>query len=215
MEHPAKYSDKFIPIFAKALIGYDKVYDPMAGTGKLALIKSHGYKGAIYCNDIEKEWTGQVKGVDHWSISDAADVEFDDGFFDAICTSPTYGNRMADHCNHKDGSKRITYRVYLGRELNKNNTGRMQWGAKYRSTHIKIYKECARVLRSKGLFILNMSDHIRAWNQVFVTDWHKRVLENSGFNCTSDQKIKTPRMGFGANSASRVQHERILMFVKE
>lgn len=213
MKHPAEYTDKFIPIFAEKLKHCANVLDPMAGTGKIALIKKYGFNGIIYCNDIEHEWTDKYKGVDFWSIGDAACMDFDDSFFDAVCTSPTYGNRMADHYKPKDNSKRITYRVYLGHELNKLNTGRMQWGKAYRSTSIKIYKECTRVLKQDGLFILNMSDHIRQWSQVFVTDWHKRVLINAGFECINDEKIKTPRMGFGANSDLRVAHERVLTFI--
>lgn len=54
--HPAKYSNEFIPIFAEVLAGCDRVLDPFAGVGKLALIKQHGFNGLIYANDIEKDW---------------------------------------------------------------------------------------------------------------------------------------------------------------
>ena len=45
MQHPAKYSDVFIPIFADLLKDCEIVLDPMAGTGKLALIKALGFNG--------------------------------------------------------------------------------------------------------------------------------------------------------------------------
>ena len=212
-KHPAKFSDVFIPIFADALKGYKKVYDPMAGTGKLGKIKSYGYEGEVYCNEIEPEWVDYSFGVDQWYVGDASSMpHIADSYFDAICTSPTYGNRMADHFEAKDESHRITYRHYLGRVLNKNNTGRMQWGKKYRKVHEDIYLECKRVLCDKGLFILNVSDHIRKGEIIKVSDWHKNTLIGMGFICFSDEKIKIPRMGFGANSALRVDHERVMMF---
>lgn len=43
-------------------------------------------------------------------IGDATRLPFDNRMFDAVITSPTYGNRMADHHDAQDGSKRITYR---------------------------------------------------------------------------------------------------------
>jgi tRNA G10 N-methylase Trm11 len=130
VKHPATYTNCFIPKFAELLNGCKNVLDPFAGTGKIALIKNHGYNGLVVCNEIEPEWaeTSQYK-VDEWHIGDAANMSWAaDKSFDAICTSPTYGNRMADHFDAKDSSHRITYRHYIGRPLNNNNTGKMQWG---------------------------------------------------------------------------------------
>ena len=211
-KHPAKYTDKFIPIFARYLKGCNRVYDPMAGTGKIALVKDHGFQGKIYCTEIEKEWTSFYDKIDHWHIGDASQTDFiQSSFFDAICTSPTYGNRVADHHNAKDGSKRLTYTHTLGRKLHENNTGKMQWGEKYRRTHERIYIECKRVLNTDGIFILNMSDHIRKGEHIRVTDWHKDTLTSMGFTCVEDLTVKTSRMGFGANSKLRVNGERILV----
>ena len=53
---------------------------------------------------------------------------FSDATFDMVVTSPTYGNRMADHHNAKDGRRRITYTHNLGRTLTPGNSGAMQWG---------------------------------------------------------------------------------------
>jgi SAM-dependent methyltransferase len=213
IKHPATYTNSFIPKFAELLIGCNNVLDIFGGIGKLALIKDYGFKGKVVCNELEPEWAeiGKYK-VDEWSIGDAANLRFANCEFDAICTSPTYGNRMADHHNAKDGSKRITYRHCLGRPLNEENTGKMQWGEKYRQKHIEIYNECLRVLKPKGLMIVNVSDHIRKGQVVNVVKWHKETLINFGMELIDEIKIETPRMGFGQNAKSRVQHECILVF---
>ena len=126
---PAKYTDSFMPIFAKLLKDSPNVLDPMAGTGKLALIKNMGYVGKVICNEIEKEWVCDCYPVDEWHFGDAACMNWlDDNSISAVCTSPTYGNRMADHFNAKDTSRRMTYKHRLGRDLDERNTGRMQWG---------------------------------------------------------------------------------------
>ena len=213
VKHPAKYTDSFIPIFAELLNGCNNVLDPFGGVGKLALIKKFGFNGKVVCNEIEAEWAETSEyDVDEWSIGDAANLRFANHEFDAICTSPTYGNRMADHFEAKDGSKRITYRHFLGRPLDKNNTGRMQWGEKYRQKHIDVYKECLRVLKPSGLMVVNVSDHIRKGQVVAVVEWHKQTLLDFGMKLIDEIKIETPRMGFGQNAKSRVQHECILVF---
>lgn len=215
-KHPATYTDSFIPIFAKYLENSSMVYDPFGGTGKIALIKDHGFKGKIYCNEIEPEWSNQYVGIDNWFIGDAANTDFiKNDFFDAICTSPTYGNRMADHYEAKDSSKRITYRHVLGRKLTDGNTGKIQWGDSYKNKHIEIYDELYRVLRKGGLFILNISDHIRAGQVIEVSKWHKETLENMGFILIESIPVPTRRMGFGENSHLRVDHENIFIFRKK
>jgi len=214
MKHPAKYTNSFIPIFYKYLKDKNNILDPMAGTGKLVKIKDFGFSGKISCNDILDWGDAKYDGVDNWSFCDASSLPYPSLFFDALCTSPTYGNRMADHFNAKDESKRITYRHYYGKPLSHNNTGRMQWGAKYQEKHNLIYKECRRVLKDEGLFIINISDHIRSKEIIPVVDWHRSTIINSGFILEDDLRIETPRMGFGANRNSRVQHEHILIFRK-
>ena len=216
MQHSAKYSDVFIPIFADLLKDCEVVLDPMAGTGKLAMIKEFGFRGKVVCNDIESEWkNGEDYLVDEWHCSDASRMEWaEDNTFDAICTSPTYGNRMADNFVSKDGTRRITYRHYLGHELKEGNTGYMQFGDKYREKHREIYAECLRVLKPGGLMIVNVSNHIRAGVEIPVVDFHKETLESLGAKFEREIQVKTPRMGFGANSKARVEHESILIFRK-
>jgi hypothetical protein len=216
INHPAKYSDQFIPLFAELLRGRETALDPFAGTGKLALIKSYGFTGKVICNEIEPEYANNsTYPVDEWHIGDSADMNWsEDNYFSAICTSPTYGNRMADHFDAKDNSKRITYRHMLGRPLNEHNTGRMQWGDSYRNKHIAVYAECKRVLKSDGLLIINISDHIRKGKIILVTDWHREAIIDLGFSFIKELKIETQRMGFGRNGGLRVNYESILVFEK-
>jgi tRNA G10 N-methylase Trm11 len=216
MRHPAVFTDKFIPIFAELLSGSSKVLDPFAGTGKIAMIKDYGFVGEVYCNELEEEWAkSSTYRVDHWSIGDACRMpQFSNSYFDAICTSPTYGNRMADHHDAKDSSRRVTYTHYLGRSLSPHNTGAMQWGVDYRKVHTEAYAEMARVLSEGGKLIINVSDHIRKGKQVKVTDWHVEVLEAIGFVLVSSIRVPTPRMGFGSNAHLRVGYESVLMFKK-
>ena len=213
VKHPATYTDSFIPIFAELLADCSNVLDPFGGVGKLALIKEYGFKGKVVCNELEHEWAEIGKyNVDEWSIGDAANLRFANCEFDAICTSPTYGNRMADHHNAKDGTKRVTYKHFLGRDLNEANTGRMQWGENYRKKHKDVYKECCRVLKKNGLMVVNVSDHIRKGEVVNVVEWHKKTLVELGMKMIDEIKISTPRMGFGQNAKARVQYECILVF---
>ncbi len=214
IKHPATYTNSFIPKFAELLIGCENVLDIFGGVGKLALIKEHGFTGKVICNELEREWAEtSTHKVDEWHIGDAANMAWaESNSFDAICTSPTYGNRMADHHNAKDGSKRVTYKHFLGRDLNEANTGKMQWGENYRQKHLEIYKECGRVLKNGGLMIVNVSDHIRKGQVVNVVEWHKDALTNFGMKLLNEIKIETPRMGLGQNAKSRVQHECILVF---
>lgn len=215
IKHPAVYTDSFIPIFAQHLSGLSSVYDPFGGTGKIALIKEHGFTGKIYCSEIEPEWTNKYSGVDSWFIGDSAKTDFiKNDFFDAICTSPTYGNRMADHFEAKDSSKRVTYRHGLGRKLTDGNTGKQQWGEPYKNKHIEIYIELLRVLKDQGIFILNISDHIRSGVTIEVSKWHKETLENIGFQLIESISVPTRRMGFGENGHLRVQNENIFIFKK-
>lgn len=206
MKHPAKYTDCLLPIFSKYLKNTALVLDPFAGTGKLKEI----IPNAILL-EIEPEWAEMGGAV----IADSQHMPLRDNVFDAVCTSPTYGNRMADHfIDHQTHKNyvRNTYRHCLGRSLNPNNSGRMQWGNKYKELHTVVWKECERVLKKGGLFILNVSDHIRAGKQIYVSDWHVKILTSMKFELLESLAVETPRQRMGKNSELRVGCEHVFIF---
>lgn len=215
IRHPAKYTNSFMPVFADILEDTRNVLDPFAGTGKIGLLKAYGYKGQIYANEIEKEWLKDNEfNCDVLSYEDAEYLYYPEAFFDAICTSPTYGNRMADHHICNDDSKRNTYTHCLGRQLTDGNTGKMQYGEQYRDKHDKIYCNLSKMIKPGGLFILNVKNHIRKGVEIDVTKFHIQTLTKHGFKLDKRLFMTTPSLRYGANANKRVNGESILVFVK-
>ena len=206
IKHPAKYTDSLLPVFEELLKDCTKVLDPFTGTGKI-----HSLPYETIGVEIEKEWAEMHPNT---IIGDATDLQFANHEFDAICTSPTYGNRMADCHNAKDGSSRNTYTHKLGRVLNDNNTGKMQWGEKYKDLHIKAWKECFRVLKEDGVFILNFKNHIRKGKEVDVFSWHVKTLIELGFSLDLVKQVETNGNGFGQNGKLRTGFEFVARFIK-
>lgn len=207
-KHPAKYSDSLMPVFDKILPKDGKILDCFAGTGKLKQIRPN----AVLL-EIEPEWA-EINGA---IVGDATNMPFEDSSFDAVCTSPTYGNRMADSfIDHKPEKryKRNTYTHCLGRKLSENNSGGMQFGEKYKELHKKAWREVYRVLRGGGLFVLNVSNHIRNGREILVSEWHKDFVSSLGFVLLEEIKVKTPRNRFGQNAKARVEFENVYVFMK-
>ncbi len=158
-KHPAKFSPPLLPKMIELLGGYPRVIDPMAGVGTLSTCLEW-LPFTVISNELEWPWLEQC--LEPRTQADARHLPFQADSFDAIVTSPTYGNRMADHHEARDSSKRNTYRHTLGRQLSSGNTGALQWGIEYRSVHRDIIAECVRVLRPGGRVLWNVKDHIRA-----------------------------------------------------
>ena len=212
VRHPAKFSDPILDVIARYLQPEWNVLDPFAGVGRV-----HELGERVGCRtvgvEIEPEWANvHPKTV----VGDALRLPEEwTGVFDAIVTSPTYGNRMADHHEAKDGSRRITYRHTLGRALSDNNSGQLQWGKKYRSFHERAWNEAVRVLRVDGVFVLNISDHVRAGKVMPVTAWHLAVLRGKcGLELVERVEVETTRMRFGENREMRVAHETVAVLRK-
>lgn len=209
--HPAVYSKTLFSTVVEWTTGdEDRILDPMAGVGTLATVIP-----GVFLNELEPEWARQCQGyfgVGGVTISDARHLPFPDGAFVGAITSPTYANRMADHHEARDSSRRNTYRHTLGRPLHPANTGQLQWGEAYREMHRQIWAEVWRVV--SGWFILNISDHIRKGVVIPVANWHLDTCLEQGFLLLEDRKVSTPRQRYGANGDLRVDHERMLLFAR-
>jgi tRNA G10 N-methylase Trm11 len=226
--HPAKYSKGFAKRFAEILVKYGcrHILDPFAGVGGIVEVHDHGYTGTIVCNEIEEEWALDILRRNEWRacglsvhIGDAESLPlFWTSWFDAAVTSVTYGNRMADHHDAKDGSRRNTYKHALERDLTPGNTGAMHFGTTrktrfdYCTKHKRCYIELRRVLVDGAIFVLNVSDHIRKGRRMRVTLWHRLCLQSLGFEVIEEQRVATPRNRQGANGDKRVEYESIIVF---
>lgn len=213
IKHPARYSKGFHKIFYDIILYHrcKNIIDVMAGSGSIGKIRDYGYSGAISCNEIEMDFCDIKYDINMWTFVDAESLPYPDAYFDCICTSPTYGNRMADKII---GKGRRTYSSALSRIVKEENTGGMQWGEKYREKHKRIYKECYRILEVEGIFILNMSNHIRKGIEVDVCSFHKKCLLELGFYLVDIIKVNTNRYRLGSNSEKRVDGEFIFVFKK-
>jgi len=204
--HPAKYTDILLPIFVRMLRGHRRILDPFAGTGKIFLLKHWLPDVQITAVEIEFEWASQSHSV----CGDALHLPFADNSFDAICTSPAYGNRMADTL--LDKYTRHTYTCALGHKLHTHNSGAMQWSNAYRQMHQRAWLECRRTLCTGGVLVLNCKNHIRSGAIQYVTEWHMDTLQQLGFTVIEHVKVPCPGMRYGQNYSQRVDQESVVLF---
>lgn len=225
-KHPAKFSDEIIDVIRDVIAKYNihTALDPFAGVGKIFdAIPEVAWTGI----EIEQEWADQhpliihgdsIEVIRHWM-----NVQSELWQFDAIITSPAYGNRMADQSMLPDrgAGLKYTYNTYaykLGRVLNDNNGARYSWhgsqGKKYRLLHRKVWMLCVRLLAPGQYIILNVSNYKRDDKIEPVAQWHCDVLTGLGMELVERVPIKTKRNRQGANGDKRVRHEWVYVFRK-
>lgn len=226
--HPASFPPKILDVIDLLLEQFDnallwvpsRLLDPFAGIGGVADLSRDG---ETYGVEIEPEWAEQAMArgvITH--IGDSRHLPWPDAFMGAICTSPTYGNRLADKYfpNMSDSKhrKRRSYRIYLGRPLTPGNSGAMHVGDDYRNLHRSVWAECVRVLAPGGLFILNIKDHSRNGVLQGVPDWHVKTLEGLGLVLLERKEV--PLRGDQNTATMRklgvavVDYELVIVFQK-
>lgn len=203
--HPAKFSGTILDLLKERTSGLSgTLLDPFAGTGR---VHELAHEDLVTIGvELEPEWAELHPRT---IVGNALHLPFPDGTFDVVVTSPCYGNRMADHHNAKDGSKRNTYTHQLERPLHEDNSGKMQWGDEYRVFHRHAWKEVFRVSKPGTDFFLNISDHIRKGEQQLVTDFHLYNLLSHGWRFVDVWDVETPRQRQGANGNLRTRCEYV------
>ena len=204
--HPAKYTDRLFPVMAEMLDGCGLIVDIFGGTGKLRELRKWLPNALLLAGELEREWC-----ADDMIQADALHLPYASDSIAAICTSPAYGNRMADKLL-RDRWRRNTYASELGRELSPGNGAALQWGAAYRDLHRAAWQEAARVIPAGGRLVLNMKDHIRDGQVMPVTRWHVETLLSTGFDVARWERVACPGNRQGANGHARVEHESVILF---
>ena len=216
--HPAKFSQPILDELRRltaTLPDGARVLDPFAGVGLIHTLDRFDTVGV----ELEPEWASQHERT---VVGDSRflTARFDPESFDAVVTSCSYGNRMADaYAGDPKGSRRVTYRIHLGRPLTEGSGAGLQWrdgrgGDAYRALHEQVWAECFAVLKPGGKLFLNVSDHIRDGRVQHVVDWHFGALERAGFKVDAKHRVETQRMRMGANGDKRVNAEAVLVAVK-
>lgn len=214
--HPATFREDHLKVIRDMLdrSGVETILDPFAGVGTIHKLRDYGFE--TYGIEKEPEWAEQSLYNVVGDSSDLIGVLVKEGMlpgmFDATITSPSFGNRMADHHEAKDSSVRNTYRHKLGRPIEGNSSAIMQWGDEYRAFHRDVWRQVDQVTRYA--FILNTKNHIRKGEVAEVNEFHVSVWEEMGWWITDRVKIPTKGNGFGANGDARVDHEMMYMFAR-
>lgn len=209
-KHPAKYTTTLFSAFVQMIKGCNRIIDPFGGTGKVFLLNRWYPDMDIYAIEIEREWARMSKAI----TGNALYLPFADCAFDGICTSPTYGNRLSDYTLPYSKGGRFSYVDSIGRRLHSDNSGNWQWGEKYRNFHLQVWSEAARVLRERGVFVLNIKDHIRDGQVRPVTEWHIGTILSLGFEIVDHVKINTPSIRYGKNYDKRIEYESVIKFIR-
>lgn len=206
VKHPAKFSDPVlqeIEVMLEACGRPRRALDPFAGTGRV-----HRFPGMLTVGvELEAEWaTLHPRTI----VGNALRLPFADATFDGMVTSPTYGNRLADHHNARDGSRRRSYTHDIGRPLHPDNSGTLHWGDRYRDFHDRAWSECLRVMQPEALLVVNLSNHIRKREEQLVTEWHTNWFLDHGCFIEDFNRVPTRRLRDGANRDARVEYENVV-----
>jgi hypothetical protein len=216
-KHPAVFTDSIVTALERLIPAHVPadhiVHDPFAGEGvKLgALCDKLGYK--FRGTDLEN-WRGKDKRV--WVGDSTFAIHYPHDPF-AVVTSPTYNNGVNDHFDPQDESKRLTYRVRAGHELHPNNTGRWsgRGSKKGEAEYWRITRECVK--HWPDVALVNVKDSIRStWDggvYPLVRLWTE-LLEEHGYGVSSED-VAVPSNRFGKNGNARLDHEVILIGVRQ
>lgn len=224
VRHPAKFNGKILDSIGYMVTREGQianrelvVVDPFAGVGGVHVMPNPMGLGMTRVGvELEWEWAKEGGKLGPMVQGDALRLPFRDGSVDVVVTSPTYGNRMADKHNARDGSKRNTYTHVMvgetGHGLRSGNSGAMQWGEEYRKFHLAAWAECDRVLGRWGAMVLNVKNHVRKGVVQRVVQWHVGVWRDMDWEIAAQDAVKVSGLREGENYGARVEVEWVFKF---
>lgn len=181
------------------------ILDPFAGTGAIHRLRDT-VPGAVTVGlELEPEWAAAHPGTIPGDVL-AMPPEWS-GQFDAVVSSCCYGNRMSDHHDARDDSRRNTYKHALGRDLSPGSAAEMQWGSEYRRFHRKAMIAIMGVLGDRGVICWNVKNHYRDGAEQLVAEWHLRTWLELGARLVSVATLPATGNRQGANGTLRTEAE--------
>lgn len=215
--HPAPYSPQIMvrlrELLPELVPEGAVVLDPFAGIGRIhELADLYATLGV----ELEPEWAAAHPQTLCGNSRDLRSLGLPTAGVDAIVTSPAYGNRLADSYDGRDGTRRYTYRISLDRPLSDDSGAAMHWregrgGDAYRELHTAVWAEATAVLRPRGIFVLNVSNHIKGGEVQRVAEWHLATLLGMGYHLVRIDPVDTPGMRHGANGELRTEGELLIV----
>ena len=219
--HHSRYHPKIIEAIEDRIGDSKKILDPMAGTMERLRVLEEPHRGyhQVWGIEIEPEWAG---GYEHPRLiqGDSRFMEkFDDEEFDAIVVSPVYGNRDSDLTGEWwDNADRKSYAAALGRNPSPGSMARglSSETEQYKIGHGMIWCESVRVLKTGGMFFLNIKNYIRGGRIIRVSQWHREFLRDQlGMREIDDTAIPTEGRPHGENAKVRAENaEKIYIYLK-
>jgi hypothetical protein len=195
--HPAPYPDAVIAAF-RELLDHTivSVLDPFAGVGGIHQLHPAYQTFGV---ELEHEWAQISRRTRCGDARKLAEI-FPDRLFDAICSSPAYGNRLADpYYMAIDPQARRSYALDLGRPLSDGNGAGMYFDVddgEYEDLHEDVWAAAVDALRGGGYFLLNCKDFSRDKSIVPVTGWHIRTLTRLGLVVTDLRTLPAAGLPF-------------------
>ena len=217
-KHHTRYHPKIIEAIQQRIGHSKRILDPMAGTFE-RLRELERYENGWHQThgiELENEW---VIGYPHPRLrqGDARDLPFDNEYFDCVVVSPSYGNRDSDKTGDWwDNDDRLTYAAALRRNVSANSLCQPFDNPVYKSGHTHAWAESTRVLKTGGMFFINLKNHIKAGRIIPVSQWHREILRDIlKYVEIDDAAIPTPGRFSGANSGTRAEFaEKLYVFRK-
>jgi hypothetical protein len=215
VDHPAKFTSAQIEQIASAIaeeFGEDKgikILDPYAGIGGVHKLQEFGH--FTFGIEIEREWPGQHRdtAVGDSHVFMAANVNRNK--YDAVVTSYVFPNRMTDHHDAKDGSKRHSYKHYLGRDPAEGSSATLGWGKKWRQFHREGFRLMSRVVKKNGLIIIDSKNCYKQRELVLANEWTIRTLAKMGMPLLQVRPVFTRGLTHGQNHEDRVDRHLIIV----